>query len=258
MSKLVREGKSRILNIYVSNTTFHLAVSSVLKKAIDQENGFFCFANAHMAVESLTNEELEKGLEHAELVLSDGFPIGKSMKLIYNINQERIAGMDFLPTVLKESNKHALSVFLFGSTEIVLEGAISRISEEYPKLSIAGFISPPFDQELVDEDYIKSINNSNPNMVLVALGCPKQEIWMSKNYHRISAPLLGIGGALIVYAGVLKRAPKFVQNAGFEWLYRLMQEPGRLWKRYLYTNTVFIIQIFKQWFYIKVLGKDSG
>jgi len=243
---------TRILNIHISHITYDLAVSAVLEKAIHNKNSFYCFANAHMAVESLTNEELARGLEHADKVLADGYPIAKSMKLVHNVNQERIAGMDFLPSILKKCNEYSLRIFLLGSTEEILEATKSKISREFPHLIIAGSISPPFNKKLPDESYIEIINQSKTNIVFVALGCPKQEIWMANNYKLISAPLLGIGGAIPVFAGVLKRAPLFVQRIGFEWLFRLMQEPRRLWKRYFYTNTVFILQIFKQWFYKKV------
>jgi len=246
---------TRILNIYIGNITYQSAVASVLKKAIAQQNSFYCFANAHMAVESLTNEELAKGLENADLVLADGFPIAKSMKLLNGVNQERIAGMDFLPTILEKCDEHSLRVFIFGSTEKIIENTKRKISDEFPDLVIAGSISPPFNRKLPDESYIEMINQSKPNIVFVALGCPKQEIWMANNYKHISAPLLGIGGAIPVYAGVLKRAPLIVQGMGFEWLFRLFQEPRRLWKRYLYTNTVFVFQIFKQWFYKKVMNR---
>nr|WP_315820525.1 WecB/TagA/CpsF family glycosyltransferase [Paraflavitalea speifideiaquila] len=120
----------------------------------------------------------------------------------------------------------------------------------YPNLKIGGAISPPFGVTLTPQElqhHIDMINQSSSHVVYVALGCPKQEKWMANNYNKINAVLLGIGGALPVLAGVQTRAPKWMQDMSLEWLFRLLQEPRRMFRRYLYTNSYFIWLLTKAW-----------
>ena len=164
---------------------------------------------------------------------------------ITNTKQERVAGMDFMPAILKMAEKEQLPVFFFGTSDPVLKAIKSRILSEVPKLPIAGMLAPPFGDQTEAENahYCQTIINSGAKLVLVALGCPRQEKWMAKNTHLINAPMLGVGGAFPVYAGLDSRAPEWMQNLGLEWFHRLITNPGRLWKRYLFTNTRFIIKI---------------
>ena len=150
--------------------------------------------------------------------------------------------MDFMPALLEESEKRGGKIFLYGSTPSILEKLTRNIQTLFPSIQIVGAISPPFRELLASEtaEHIDQINNSKANFVLVALGCPKQETWMAQNHSKINAVLLGVGGAFPVIAGVQKRSPKLMQNLSLEWLYRLKQEPRRLFKRYLYTNVYFI------------------
>jgi N-acetylglucosaminyldiphosphoundecaprenol N-acetyl-beta-D-mannosaminyltransferase len=121
------------------------------------------------------------------------------------------------------------------------------LREKYPNIIVAGTISPPFrsieEKEL--EQYIISINAANPNFIFVGLGCPKQEKWMAENFNKINAVLLGVGGAFLTTAGLQKRAPYWMQKSSLEWLYRLIQEPQRLFKRYLVANSLFIYLLTK-------------
>ena len=121
----------------------------------------------------------------------------------------------------------------------------NKIEKKFPNVKIAGLFSPPYDKPLDDKSYIDLINDSGADLVFVSLGCPKQEKWMANHYHNINAVLLGVGGAFSVYAGVTKRAPLFMRNAGLEWMYRLLQEPRRLFKRYFKTNSLFIYLLIK-------------
>jgi len=129
----------------------------------------------------------------------------------------------------------------------VLEQLIRKIETTYPGVQVAGAISPPFRPLSQEElnDHIDQINRSGANFVLVALGCPKQETWMALHSEKLHAVLLGLGGAFPVTAGLQKRAPVWMQRAALEWLHRLLQEPGRLFKRYLYTNLYFIVLLVK-------------
>lgn len=240
--------RKRIIRLNIENISFQEALSKVTEWGSERFPSYSCFVNGHMSIEAYWNREFSGFVNQANLVLADGKPVAFSYKLLYGISQERIAGMDFMPAIIDVCAKEGLSLFLFGSTDKVLNKISERIIELHPELVIAGKISPPFreftEQEV--QDFIDQINESGANVVLVGMGCPKQETWMAKNSKNINATLLGVGGAFSVYAGMVKRAPRWMQRFSLEWLYRLLQEPGRMWKRYLVTNTLFIFLVAKQ------------
>ena len=215
---------------------------------MEHHKGFICFANSHMTVLAHQHASFRAALKKALLILPDGKPLAIACSLLYNQKQERIAGMDFMPALLAQLDNLGGKIFLYGSTDHVLELLKERINVLYPGVEIVGSISPSFSGTTAEENamHIRQINESGANFVLVALGCPKQEIWMAKHYKAINAILLGVGGAFPVLAGVQKRSPKFMQSLSLEWLYRLQQEPKRLFKRYLFTNVSFMYLLSRQ------------
>ena len=217
----------------------------MLKLCHQKKGGYVCFANVHMTIESYKNERLRKSVKSASLVTADGVPIAKAISWIYKINQDRVAGMDIMPDLLGQCEKQRLSVFFFGSTDDILLKIKTRAKTRYPNLNIAGSLSPPFG-EFTDEQnqmFRDEINRSGADLVMICLGCPKQEVWMYKHFTDIKAVLFGLGAAFSIYAEINRRAPKWMQKIGLEWLWRLFQDPLRLFKRYLITNTVFLIKI---------------
>jgi N-acetylglucosaminyldiphosphoundecaprenol N-acetyl-beta-D-mannosaminyltransferase len=232
----------------VHNLSFKESLEHIITMGLQRKHGFVCFANVHMTIEAYKSRSFREDLKTATFVLADGKPLAIACKWLYNKRQERIAGMDFMPTLLEEANRLQAKVFLYGSTQQVLNKLLQQIQLRYPKAQIVGAVSPPFRQlsEKENQEYIDRINQSGAHFILVALGCPKQEKWMAKNYHAISGMLLGVGGAFPVLACTQKRAPKWMSNNSLEWFYRLMQEPKRLFKRYFYTNTLFIYLLLRQ------------
>lgn len=222
------------------------AIAWIVRFAHQYQQGYVCFANAHMTVEAYRNRTISDKINQASMVLADGVPVQKSLALLYGVRQERIAGMDIFPDLLREAAKEGLSVFFFGTTNEILEKINQKAVQDFPTLRIAGMFSPPFGTNLNSGEYLELINKTKPHLVFVALGCPKQEIWMSENYKNINALLLGVGGAFPVYAGVTRRAPLLFQKYGLEWAFRLAQEPRRLFKRYFITNLLFISLIVRQ------------
>lgn len=211
---------------------------------------FVCFANVHMTIEAYNDPKFLEQLNQASLVLPDGKPIALACDLLHGVKQERISGMDFTPRILQAAHEAKATVFLYGSTNDVLDALQEKIATHYPQVQIGGSISPPFgkamDPQLLSQ-HIEEMNASGAHIVMVALGCPKQEKWMAANSSRINAVLLGVGGAFPVMAGKQKRSPKWMQDWSLEWLYRLIQEPRRMFKRYLYTNTRFLWLLTMEW-----------
>ena len=247
--------KLKIVSLNIDHLSFSKSLDQVTEWALNKRSSYVCFANVHMIIEAYKNHSFLVKVNDADLVLADGKPVAIACKILHHKKQERISGMDLAPRVLEKANENKLSVFVYGSTAEVHDAIKEKINFKYPDIVLGGFISPPF-RNLTENEIqndIETINRSGPHIILVALGCPKQEKWMAENSNKINAVLLGIGGALPVIAGIHKRAPRWMQNMALEWLYRLIQQPGRLFKRYVYTNSWFLFLLVKDW--IKTLLK---
>lgn len=252
--------RSRILSLSIDHLSFRESLDRILARGLDRQQGFVCFANVHMVIEAHNDAVFRNGLKDAWLVLPDGKPVALASNWLHGKKQERISGMDFMPAILQEAHKSKARIFLYGSTEDVLEKIKKRMRSDYPEAVVAGAISPPF-RELTEEeiqDNIRRINESAPHLVMVALGCPRQEKWMAKHYQKIDAVLLGLGGAFPVTAGVQKRAPAWMQQLALEWLFRLVQEPRRMFKRYFYTNLLFTWLLGKELLWKPRVKEVSG
>jgi N-acetylglucosaminyldiphosphoundecaprenol N-acetyl-beta-D-mannosaminyltransferase len=245
-----------ILALNLDLVSYEEALKRIVGWARNKESHFVCFANVHMVIEAYRHPDFADQVNRASLVVTDGVPLMGWLRAISGIKQERIAGMDALPDLLKLASQNRLKVYFFGTTLDVLDRIREKINALYPDVTIAGMFSPPFGQSLDDDTYIAQINASGADLVFVALGCPKQEKWMATHTAKIHAPLLGVGGAFPVFAGMAKRAPKLMQRFGLEWLFRLFQEPRRLFARYLVTNSLFLALAFRE--KIRVLGSRGS
>lgn len=231
--------------------TYKEAVQSSLKI----KQGYFCFVNSHMVYEHHKNQDFKDILGNSEYNFPDGMPLTYSIRFFKGNKQERIAGNDMLYSLIEKAHIENLSIFFIGSTEKILK----LISDKMVILGVRHKVfSPPFKSvEQFDFEYQSVLINSyNPDMVLVGLGCPKQEIWMYKMRDKIRVPMYGLGGAFILYAGLDNRAPKWMRDIGMEWFYRLLLEPRRLFKRYLITNTFFLWLLIKEIFKSKISTKS--
>ncbi|GAC1420339.1 MAG: WecB/TagA/CpsF family glycosyltransferase [Flavisolibacter sp.] len=240
----------RLFILNITRISFQQAIEKVMWLARNRTPSYVCFANAHMIAEAYNDKSLANFINSSNLVLADGMPLAIACKLLYGVVQQRIAGMDFLPRIIEVLNQEKdlhFKIFLYGSTEKVLKLLRSHIASNYPNVIVAGSISPPFRTLSWEEldDHIGLINQSGAHIVFLALGCPKQEKWMAQNYEKVNAVLLGVGGAFLTMVGIRKRAPKFMQRLGMEWISRLVQEPQRLFKRYMVTNTLFLSLFIK-------------
>jgi N-acetylglucosaminyldiphosphoundecaprenol N-acetyl-beta-D-mannosaminyltransferase len=200
-----------------------------------------------MIIEAYNDSSFAEVLDRADLVTPDGMPLVVVLQSMYGIHQDRVAGMDLLPALIAKAADYSIPVFFYGSSNEVLARIVTRAIAENPKLRVVGTHSPPYRTLNHEENalVLNHINDSGAGIVFVALGCPKQEQWMSNNKSKVNAVMIGLGGAFPVYATLQSRAPKWMQRYSLEWLYRLIQEPRRLLFRYLYTNSVFVILLLK-------------
>ncbi|AUD06187.1 WecB/TagA/CpsF family glycosyltransferase [Spirosoma pollinicola] len=237
-----------VIGLQVTGLSYREFIQDVLRVAQQRKPAYACFANVHMLVEAAHDKTFASLVNKATWVTPDGVPLLWALRAFHGMRQERITGLDVLPTLLQEAAQTQLPVYIYGSTTEVLRRCKAFCAENYPGLRLVGMHSPPFrplsDQE--ETHVINDITSSGAALVFVALGCPKQEKWMAALSDRIPAVLLGIGGALPVLVGEQKRAPRWMQKHGLEWLFRFAQEPRRLLGRYVSTNLWFIYYFFRQ------------
>lgn len=231
-----------VLGSVISLGPYNTFVDRIIELARHKVPSYVCFANVHMVVEAHRDEQFKNVVNQATIVAPDGKPLSVFLKMFHKIKQDRVCGMDILPDLLKAAELSGRSVYFYGGEQKVLDLIESKTKKEFPNLNIAGLYSPPFRQltEAEKEEDAARIRNSGADIVCVSLGCPKQEKWMAENVKRINACMLGLGQAFSTYAGIEKRLPKWMRALALEWVYRLVLEPKRLWKRYLYTNAEFI------------------
>jgi len=201
-----------------------------------------------MLTEAHKDKSFFNVLLDASFIVTDGMPLVWLLRSKGHKDVERIAGYDLANVLLEKSSNDGLPVLFLGSTYEVLKGIEDQIKMSHPFLKVVDYISPPFRElsERENDELINKINSRKPKIVFVSFGCPKQEVWMNKNKNKLDSLMVGIGGVFPILAGHQKRAPSWVRNMGLEWLYRLISEPRRLWKRYLLTNTQFIIIILNK------------
>lgn len=247
VSRPIRSQRVSVISLDLSVGAYDQLLDCIIQDAHQRTPRSVCFANVHMVMEARRSPAIAEAVNGADWVVPDGVPLLWAMRGLHKLHQERIAGMDATSSLLSRAATEGISVFFFGSTPDVLEQVQRRCAEMYPSLQIAGMVSPPFRPATPEEDKaaIDTITASGAGLVFVALGCPKQEIWMARMRGRIPAVLLGVGGALPVLAGQQARAPHWIQRAGAEWLFRLVQEPRRLFKRYALTNSLYVYCILQ-------------
>lgn len=209
---------------------------------------YICVSNVHTTVMAHDNENYRNVQNSAALRIPDGKPLSVVSRKRGFKEAERVAGPDLMGELFEESPKSGLRMFFYGSTDDILSELKEKLLEKYPDIKIVGMYSPPFRKLTEEEDLrdIEMINNTLPDIVWVGLGAPKQEVWMNRHQGKINAVMIGVGAGFDYFAERIKRAPKWMQKMSLEWLYRLLQEPGRLFKRYFVTNTKFLYLVFKE------------
>lgn len=239
------------------------AISKISGWSQSRESRVVCICNAHSVITAVQDGEFLQLVERADMATPDGAPIAWMLRHISGCDQSRINGPDLMWRYCAYAQDHGDSIYLYGATPETLNALRRRLAEHFPMLRIAGYHSPPFrcltDEE--DELVVRRINESGAGVVWVSLGCPKQEKWMDAHRSRIHAVMIGVGAAFDYHAGTLKRAPLWMQRNGLEWLYRLVAEPRRLWRRYLVTNSLFLFYAGSQIFMSRSgekCGNDSA
>ena len=204
--------KQRVLDAGISTGSSSEFVDTILRLGAARSSAYVCFANVHMVVEAHKDPEFRKVLDEASLVTPDGSPVAAAL------GQPRVAGMDLLPVLLAEAARRGQSVYFYGTTNEVLDAIVARAKRELPNLRIVGAYSPPFRPLTLEEDAadVAAINAADPDLLFVALGCPRQERWMANHRGQVKACMLGVGQAFLVYAGLERRLPVWARKLWLE------------------------------------------
>lgn len=237
-----------MLGTWVDALRWNDAIGQILSWSRAREHRYVCFCNVHSVVTATHDPGLRQALAGADLSTADGAPIAWALRCLGFPQQERITGPDLMWRYLQQAERSNQKVFLYGSTGETMRNLQAAIARSFPRLEVAGSLSPPFRVASPAEDQaeVAAMNASGAHVVFVGLGCPKQEKWMAEHCRQINAVLIGVGAAFDFHSGMKKRAPLWWQRHGLEWLYRLGSEPRRLMRRYLVTNTLFVVGFAKQ------------
>jgi N-acetylglucosaminyldiphosphoundecaprenol N-acetyl-beta-D-mannosaminyltransferase len=237
--------KISILGTQVTCTDYQKATAQILRWAQAKESRVVCATSVHGVIEAHDHPEFQEKLNNADMITSDGMPLVWTMRLKGIRDQQRVYGPDLMLAVLEAAKNEGLVVGFLGSTKEVLEKLTLNMKARFPGLMVGATISPPFRKlsPKEDQEIIHQVNRSGIQVLFVGLGCPKQEIWMAEHRGKVRAVMVGVGAAFDFHAGMIRQAPSWMQKMGLEWLFRLIQEPKRLWRRYLYNNPRFVFYI---------------
>ncbi|GHA06001.1 UDP-N-acetyl-D-mannosaminuronic acid transferase [Arenicella chitinivorans] len=230
-----------VLGLKYSVTDYKAATDLVLKAAHEKRHFSLYALPVHGVIERRRDNEFAQACDSATMIVPDGQPIRWMMNWLHDANlADRVYGPTLLRHVLLGPHTEEFRVYVYGGrTPAVQQAFIDHIETTYTNVRVCG----RYREDSADVQTLTAamVNATQPNLVLVGLGCPKQEKWIAQQQHDISAALMGVGAAFSFFSGDQKTAPGWMQDFGLEWLFRLGQEPRRLWQRYLYTNSLFVL-----------------
>lgn len=252
--------KINFFGTWIDQQNENLQIEQITRFIHSNKPHFVTYSNVHVVVTAHKDAELQHAVNEADIASPDGKPMefvarAKGLKTF-----RRCTGPDMMLAVLKESEAKGYTNYFYGSTQDTLDKLKEQLMTDYPNLIILKMVSPPFRllTEEEDQQIIEEINTLSPDLIWVGLGAPKQEKWMHQKRNQIKrGVMLGVGAAFDFHAQKIKRAPMWMQNAGLEWFHRLLSEPKRLLKRYIITNTLFLIYLFKYGVTVKKISNSE-
>ena len=241
--------KCNVIGIDITPTTYEEAVETILAAAGRGEPAVVSLHAVHAVVSASCDPALRRKVNAFQMVAPDGQPVRWALNALYKTKlRDRVYGPELMLRVCEKAATDEVSIYLYGSSPEVIEKLEVFLPERFPGLSIAGAESPPFRQLTPDEDdaMVRRMNESGAGIVFIGLGCPKQDHFAYDHREKIHGVQICVGAAFDFHAGTKRVSPAWMQRNGLEWLFRLSQEPRRLWRRYLVTNTLFIGKLSRQ------------
>ncbi|HKE89514.1 MAG TPA: WecB/TagA/CpsF family glycosyltransferase [Gemmatimonadales bacterium] len=219
---------------------------------------YIAVVNAAKLVSMRDDRELDQSVRSADLIGADGMPIVWASQLLGDALPGRVNGTDLMVRLLERADAKHYRVFFFGASPRVLDQVLARVRRDYPGVRIAGAQHGYFARD-EERQVVSQIRDAHADILFIAFGTPKKELWVKHYLADMAVPVVhGVGGSFDVLAGIIPRAPGWMQLAGLEWLFRLAQEPRRMWRRYLITNTAFLALLARVWLRRWVWGWLAG
>ncbi|WP_064801477.1 MULTISPECIES: WecB/TagA/CpsF family glycosyltransferase [unclassified Rhizobium] len=234
---------TNVLGVRISAVNLKSATGFIQKGIEDGRREYVCVRDAHGVVRCQDDPELRSIHNRAFLVTPDGMPLVWALKRAGHVDSDRVYGPDLMLSVFEAGTSKGIRHFLYGATPETLQHLQARLLAKFPEAEIAGSYAPPFHKLSPQEeaDIADRLNRSGADIIWVGLSSPKQELWMARMRDRLDASMLiGVGAAFDFHAGLKRQAPRFIQRSGFEWAFRLLCEPRRLWRRYALVVPTFI------------------
>ena len=239
----------RFMNTEIDSLSMDEVIREIEKLVIENRNVHIVTPNVDHIVRLENDKEFQNVYKNAELILADGMPLMWISRIYKMPIKEKISGSDLFPLICKMASKKGYSMYFLGAGNGVAERAAINLVNKYPGLQVVGTYSPPYDFENNNVEInkiIEKVKKQKPHILIVGLGTPKQEKFILKYKQHMGVPIsLGLGASLDFEAGNIKRAPKWMSDAGLEWFYRLSKEPKRMFKRYLIDDMKIIRLIWK-------------
>ena len=247
-----------VLTMKVNVTNLSDVIKQVTGWARLSKSSYVCVSNVHMCMETKDSEQFRQIVNTADLIVADGKPIQIAQKLLGYPEAHQVRGMDLTYALCQVASQSNIKVGFYGGMPDILLEMRDKLIEKYPDLCVTYCFSPPFRvlSPLEQEDIFKNIIDSKTQILFVGLGCPKQERWMAEHRGKLPCVMLGVGAAFDFIAGQKHHAPRWMQRLALEWLFRLISEPKRLWRRYLIQNPRFMFYFFLQ--YLRFLTEKKG
>lgn len=241
--------KIKILNTYIQNLSMDETINEISSTIENGKQMHHVVVNAGKIVAMQKDLQLRRSVNESDLINADGQAVVWASRILGKPLKERVAGIDLMINLVEIAHQKKYKVFFLGAKEEIVKKVVDKYSQEYSPDIIAGYRNGYFKKE-EEETIAKQISESGADILFVAITSPKKENFLYENKQALKDVnfIMGVGGSFDVVAGKVKRAPKWMQNAGLEWLYRLLQEPKRMWKRYVIGNTKFIILVIKEKF----------
>lgn len=233
-----------ILGIPLAVVDMNSAIKVISRWVNGSRSRYICELDVHSIMRAQDDPVHNHALCRADMVLPDGMPLVWMSKLRGQTSIQRVCGPDLMLRVFEYSAHERWRHYFFGGSPGVADALAKKAKDLYPNLIVAGTACPPFRPMSAQEmdETIAKINAVSPDIVWIGLGCPKQEVWMCENIGKLTHSVaIGVGAAFDFHTGRIQRAPQWMRSAGLEWLHRLVSEPGRLWRRYLYMAPRFVI-----------------
>jgi N-acetylglucosaminyldiphosphoundecaprenol N-acetyl-beta-D-mannosaminyltransferase len=243
--------RAQVLGCPISKLTLEQVIDRLEEFIRSRKPHYVAVVNVAKIVKMRSDKALDASVRSASLIGADGVPLVWASRLLGNAVPGRVNGTDLMHRLLEKADERGYRIFFFGAQERVLREVLRRVRSEYPGVQIAGSQNGFFKPE--DEwNIVRKIRSSRPDIIFIAFGTPKKEVWVAKYLEAMGVPVVhGVGGSFDVFAGLIPRAPIWMQRAGLEWFFRLLHEPRRMWKRYLVTNSVFVALLAKEFYRVK-------